>query len=89
VELDRPVVDIGIQPGQQTYLMFVFSSKGMLGSAKGSTTYATLLRPRSGFEYRAEVRYVDDIYNVDLIETQPGKKTGRELEPRRLENCRG
>lgn len=88
VELDRANVDIGITPGQQTYLVFVFSSKGMLGSAKGSTTYATLLRPRIGFEYRAEVRYLDDIYNVDLIETQPGKKSGRELEPRRLDSCR-
>lgn len=88
VELDRANVDIGIPPGQQTYLVFVFSSKGMLGSSKGSTTYATLLRPRAGFEYRAEVRYLDDIYNVDMIETQPGKKSGRELEPRRLENCR-
>lgn len=88
VELDKASVDFGIPPGQQTYLVFVFSSKGMLGSAKGSTTYATLLQPRAGFEYRAEVRYLDDIYNVDLIETQPGKKSGRELEPRRLENCR-
>jgi hypothetical protein len=88
LELDKASVDLGIPSGQQTYLVFVFSSKGMLGSAKGSTTYTTLLRPRAGFEYRADVRYVDDIYNVDLIETQPGKKSGRELEPRRLENCR-
>ena len=88
VELDKASVDFGIPPGQQTYLVFVFSSKGMLGSAKGSTTYATLLRPRAGFDYRAEVRYVDDIYNVELIEAQAGRKSGRELEPRRLENCR-
>ena len=88
IELDKASVDFGIPSGQQTYLVFVFSSKGMLGSSKGSTTYATLLRPRAGFEYRAEVRYVDDIYNVDMIEIQPGKKGGRELEPRRLESCR-
>lgn len=89
VELDKPAVDIGIPPGQLTYLMFVFSSKGMLGGVNSATTYETLLRPRAGYEYRAEVRYVDDIYNVDLFESQPGKKGGRELEPRRLENCRG
>lgn len=88
VELDRANVDIGIPPGQPVYLMFVFSSKGMLGGVRGSTSYATLLRPRAGYEYRADVRYVDDIYNVDMFETLPQKKDGRELPPRRLESCR-
>lgn len=87
VELGKPAVDIGIPPGQLTYLVFVFSSKGMLGGVHGSTTYETLLRPRAGYEYRAEVRYVDDIYNVDLFETLPRSKQGHELPPRRLDGC--
>jgi hypothetical protein len=88
VELDEPAVDIGIPPGQLTYLMFVFSSKGMLGGVNSSTTYETLLRPRAGYEYRVDVRYVDDIYNVDLFETLPRSKQGHELPPRRLDSCR-
>lgn len=88
VELSKADVDIAIPVGQQSYLMFVFSSKGMLGGVQGSTSYATLLRPRAGFEYRAEVRYKDDIYNVEMFETLPRSKGGRELAPRRLESCR-
>ncbi|HEU0186738.1 MAG TPA: hypothetical protein VFR06_02470 [Gallionellaceae bacterium] len=89
VELSKPDVDIALPVGQQAYLMFVFSSKGMLGGVQGSTSYATLLRPRAGVEYRAEVRYKDDIYNVELFEGPPRGKGGRELAPRRLESCRG
>jgi hypothetical protein len=88
VELVQSAADIGIPTGQLSYLRFVFSSKGMLGGVSGSTSYETLLRPRAGHEYRVDVRYVDDIYNVTLLETMPGAKGGRELAQRRLETCR-
>lgn len=88
VELGQSAADIGIPPGQLSYLRFVFSSKGILGGVSGSTSYETLLRTRAGYEYRADVRYVDDIYNVTLLETMPGAKGGRELAPRRFDTCR-
>ena len=87
VELGERATDIGIPPGQLSYLRFVFSSKGVLGGVSGSTSYETLLRPRAGYEYRADVRYVDDIYNVTLLESPPRGKSGRELAQRRLETC--
>lgn len=88
VDLDEATKIIGITPNQLTYLYVVFERSGFLGASAGSTSYSTLFRPRSGNEYRIDLRYKDDIYNVDLFETLPGKKTGKELEQRSFDECK-
>lgn len=88
VDLDKANKDIGIVPGQLTYLYVVFSTSGLLGSSTGSTSYSTLFRPKAGYEYRIDLRYKDEIYNVELFELGAGKKSARELERRSFDDCK-
>jgi len=87
VKLDDPSVDIGIPSGRSSYLVFVFASSGLF-SADSSTTYDTLLRPREGYRYDANVSYKEDIYNVAINEVSPVKKKNRELDIKGLSACK-
>lgn len=87
VKLNKPIVEIGLPPKQQSYLMFVFNTSGFF-SAEGSISSNTLLTPKTGYRYMAEVRYVDDIYNVVIYEMNPGGKKSKELEFKDLSGCK-
>lgn len=87
VKLDEETSEIGIPPGRSTYLVFVFEKSGLF-SASTSTSYDTLIRPRTGYQYTAKVSYHDNIYNVLLNEIEPGKKQGRKISTRNMKTCR-
>ena len=87
VKLDDETREIGIPSGRSTYLVFVFEKSGLF-SASTSTTYDTLIRPRSGYQYTAKVSYHDNIYNVLLNEIEPGGKQGRKISTRNMKTCR-
>jgi len=88
VQLDEPSVQVGIPPDRLSYLVFSFSSSTFLGGSSGSISYDTLLRPRPGHTYTARASYADGIYHVEIRESDPRRAAGREIERRRLDECR-
>jgi hypothetical protein len=87
IQLDDSSKDIGIPAGRSSYLVFVFEKSGFF-SAETSTSYNTLIRPRSGYKYIAEVSYQENIYNVIINEVDPGSRKSREIETRGMYACR-
>jgi len=87
IQLDDSSNDIGIPAGRSSYLVFVFQKSGLF-SAETSTTYNTLIRPRNGYQYIAEVSYQENIYNVIINEVDPGSRTSREIETKGMYACR-
>ena len=87
IQLDDSSKDIGIPAGRSSYLVFVFEKSGFF-SAETSTSYNTLIRPRNGYQYIAEVSYQENIYNVIINEVDPGNRTSREIETRGMYACR-
>lgn len=88
IDLNEPLLTTGIPVERPSYLIFHFSSAAFFGNSRGTISYETLLTPRSGYDYDAEVSYANDIYNVVILEKGPGSRAGRELDPRKLAACR-
>lgn len=88
VDLDDPSIAVGIPSGRPSYLVFEFANNSFLGSSRRSITYETLLVPAAGHDYRLEVSYVDDIYNVEIRESRPGDSASRRIARRDLRTCR-
>ena len=87
VKLGEKAHEIGIPTGRSSYLVFVFEKSGIF-SAETMTTYNTLVRPRAGYRYVAQVSYKENLYNVILNEIDPGSRKSREIEPKGLQACR-
>ena len=87
IQLDDSSKDIGIPSGRSSYLVFVFEKSGFF-SAETSTTFNTLIRPRNGYKYIAEVSYQENIYNVIINEVDPGNRASREIETKGMYACR-
>lgn len=88
IDLDKPVVLVGLPEDRLSYLIFKFSSSSFLASARSSIDQATLLRSRPDHSYQIEVSYRDGIYNVVVREQHPQARAGRDLELIRLDACR-
>lgn len=86
VRLDRSPVRIGLPAGRMSYLVFGFDTSSFL-SGKSLISFGTLLEPRRGRIYLADVSYHDSLYNVTLRETDPRRGTSRELPRRDLADC--
>lgn len=87
VDLDSSSISVGIPAGKPSYLVFEFASSNFLASSRRSITYETLLVPVAGRDYRLEVSYVDDIYNVHIRESQSGEIATRKIPRRDLHSC--
>jgi len=81
VELDKPVVDVGLPPGRPTVLVFEFYSSSLL-MGNTSIKKEAMVQPRPGYRYEASVSYKDALYDVQLWEYAP-RGAGRELDTRR------
>lgn len=88
IELDQPVVLVGLPPDRLNYLVFGFLSSSWLASARTSISQATLLRTRPDHSYEIDVSYRRSIYNVVVREHQPRKSSSREIELKRVDACR-
>ena len=88
VELDRPLVQVGIPAERLTYLVFEFASSSFLGGTRGSISQETLLRPRSGATYDVKVAYKNELYEVAIRETPPRGGRPRDIELASLGACK-
>lgn len=87
IKLDEPSVAVGIPSNRSSYLVFDFSSSSFLANSRSSISYETLFRPRAGHNYDAMVSYKDDIYNVEIRETNTRKSSGRVIDRQDLSAC--
>ena len=89
VKLGSAAVRVGIPDDQPSYLVFEFSGRSFLtrGTAS-SSTYATLLTPRSGYQYDVDVAYADEMYGITVYERNPRSGLRREVERRPFSACK-
>lgn len=88
VKLDTNSKSVGIPANDPSYLVFGFTSSSFLASNSGNISYETLLKPRKGYHYLITASYIDDIYNVQIRETDPRRKTSRDIDTAGLNNCK-
>lgn len=88
IDLDQPMVLVGLPADRWNYLVFGFVSSSWLGNARRSISQATLLRTRPDHSYEIDVSYRRSIYNVVVREHQPRKSGSREIELKRVDACR-
>jgi hypothetical protein len=86
LDLDRPSVAVGLPSGAWSYLVFDFSSSGLLTGSR-QMRKETLLRTRPNHRYEVDATYRDDIYNVVVREKAPGGAS-RELPLLEFSSCR-
>ncbi len=89
VELKDTATGVGIESGQPTYLKFVFKRTETFGGA-ALIEYTTVITPRSGVRYAADVSYVDRTYDVKVRELDRNgapvrefRRQGRDCPPAR------
>ena len=87
VQLDTASVSIGIPSEKMSYLVFGFASSSFLASTSGSISYETIFKPRKGYHYTINASYIDNIYDVTIRESHPGKNLSRNIETVGLSNC--
>jgi hypothetical protein len=88
VDLSDPSVEIGIPPDGLSYMVFVFSNSSFLGSSRSALSHETLIKARAGYHYDIRVSYVDDIYNVAILETDPRTTGERKIAVRGISACK-
>ena len=88
VDLDQPVVRVGIPPGRLSYLVFEFATSSFWSNRRGSISQETLLRPRRGATYDVRVTYKNELYEVVVREVPGGGGRPRELPLSELSACR-
>jgi hypothetical protein len=86
VKLAKGAAEVGVPVERWSYLVFDFSSSGLL-STSSTMGHATLLKPRAGYRYDVDVTYRDHIYNVVIRESRTGTNQRREVDLRRLDTC--
>jgi hypothetical protein len=82
VELDRPVVEVGLPTGRPSVLVFEFYSSGLL-MGNTSVKKEAMVLPRPGYRYEARAVYKDSLYDVDMREVEARTGASRELDTRR------
>jgi hypothetical protein len=79
IKLKNGDTQIGIATDQFTCLAFVFVTPGII-------RHTTILTPRPGVRYIADISYADSIYNVSIHEAGPSGTQGREID-RQVSKC--
>jgi hypothetical protein len=87
VKLGNMPVSVGIPTGEPTYLVFEFSGRFLPSRGSASSTYATLLTPRSGYQYDVDVSYADAMYEITVYERNPRSGLRRQVEHRPFSAC--
>ena len=88
LDLNEPVILVGLPTDRVSYLVFGFHSSSFLGNPRSSISQETVLRTRAGHAYDIDVSYRNSLYNVVVHERQPRTGERRELELKRLSACR-
>lgn len=87
IDLNGPRVVSGIPAGRLSHLVFNFSGSSFFSNSRSSINYRTVLMPRRGHNYVFDVRYIDDMYDVNVHEVNKRRRTRKQMAQRRLTGC--
>jgi hypothetical protein len=87
VDLDQPVVAVGIPAHRGSVLVFNFLSSSFLGGSRGRVSREVFMQPGPDQRYEIDVTYRDDLYDVVLREQLP-RGARREVPWLDLSACR-
>jgi len=87
VILDKETRTIGLPAERPSYLVFRFESSSFLANSSGATNYDTLFTPLPGRHYDVDVRYIDGIYSVTILERITGDRKAYRIAPVELKDC--
>ena len=87
VTLDKETRAIGLPAERPSYLVFRFESSSFLANSSGATSYDTLLTPLPDHHYDVDVRYLDGIYSVTILERSTGDRKANRIAPVELKDC--
>jgi hypothetical protein len=87
VTLDKDTRTIGLPAERPSYLVFRFESSSFLTNSSGATSYDTLLTPLPDRHYDVDVRYIDGIYSVTILERSSGDRKANRIAPVELKDC--
>lgn len=83
VKLEPGKNEIGLAPGQLTYLLIEIVRSSY--SSAGSFSRGTLLIPKKDAKYEIDFNYIDSMFDLRIYEIYKSKK--RELDPVPLDAC--
>ena len=75
VELNKPVMDIGLPIGKELHLTYSVTRNSFSGGRR-TLNFLSSLTPRPGYEYYADLSWVDGMYNLEVFESQ-GRGKGK------------
>jgi hypothetical protein len=87
VALDKETRTIGLPAERPSYLVFRFESSSFLANSGGANSYDTLLTPLPDRHYDVDVRYLDGIYSVTILERTSGDRKANRIAPVELKDC--
>ena len=87
VYLEDAATEVGLPVGGSIFLDFIFASKRYLSSDISAIRYDTLVTPRAGYDYKADVSYINGIYNVVIREISRDGSVVSTIKRRPLSSC--
>jgi hypothetical protein len=87
VRLDSATLAVGLPADQAAFLEFEFSGRFAPARGEATSTYSTLLTPRSGHQYDVDVVYADKAYSITVHERNPHTGARRGVERRPFRAC--
>jgi len=87
IDVESKTVNTGLSINTLSFIEVQFSSSSFLYGDR-STSYGTLVKPKAGYHYDLNTRYIDSIYNVSLFERKSKSSRKKELDPQGIEQCR-
>ena len=87
IYLRGPVDSLYVPVGRPSNLVFKFRTSSLFSQTSGTTSYATLIRPREGHTYEATVTYKSGLFTIDIIEIAPQRASSRKLPRQDLSSC--
>lgn len=79
VQLDHPLVEVGVPQGVPAYLVFRVESSEFLSNTQRTLGYDFALYPEYGQVYDVNVVYRDNVYDVEVAERPRGATDGQRL----------
>jgi len=67
VELDGVKVSVGVPISRLSYLEFIFSDSSIFTGSRSIST-GIYLTPRAGYQYDADISYIDKMYSATIYE---------------------
>jgi len=88
LSLRNNAIKSGITTAKANKLSFIFSNSSFLGNNSSSINFPVYLKARKGYHYDFIVSYKDDLYNVELFESDTKTNTRRQLDTEDGQKCK-